>query len=281
MSTILKRIPVELKDPDKGLVRAILATFDVVDKDGDITRKGFFGDQGDVPILWGHDWGMMPLGLADITETKDTAVLDGALNLDTQAGRDALAVLKFQGDAQEWSYGFSILAGGSTPLEPGENDGAWRELHATADGGPGAKVAEASPVVVGAGEGTMTVSVKMADTPGNTTGNVTNTITDNPPTQLAEHVGSVTDDLSHLAERVAKVRSIRKDGKLGAATKDALAKLGAAIVEMGEALAEPPSDDPPVNQDPPPADPPPTEPTAALDDDFALVLADARLRGIT
>ncbi len=267
MSTILKRIPVELKDPDKGLVQAILATFDVVDKDGDITRKGFFGDQADVPILWGHDWGMMPLGLADITETKDTAVLDGALNLNTQDGRDALEVLKFQGDAQEWSYGFTILAGGSTPLEPGENEGAYRELHATADGGAGAKVAEASPVVVGAGEGTMTVSVKMA-------------ANGNPPTQLAEHVGSVADDLESLAERVAEVRSIRKDGKLGAATKDALAKLGAAIIEMGEAMAMPPSDDPPVNEDPPPADPPPTEPTPLdLDDELALVLAQARSRG--
>ena len=96
MSTILKHVPVELKDPDKGLVRAVLATFDVVDKDGDITRAGFFGDQPDVPILWGHDWGMMPLGLANITEKDGTAVLDGALNLNTQAGRDALEVLKFQ-----------------------------------------------------------------------------------------------------------------------------------------------------------------------------------------
>lgn len=270
MSTILKHVPVELKDPDKGLVRAILATFDVVDKDGDITRKGFFGNQPDVPILWGHDWGMMPLGLAAITETKDAAVLDGALNLDTQAGRDALAVLKFQGEAQEWSYGFSILAGGSTPLEPGNNDGALRELHATADGGAGAKVAEASPVVVGAGEGTMTVSVKMAD---------------NAPTQLADHVGSVADDLKHLAERVAEVRSIRKDGKLGEATKDAIAKLGQAMMEMGEALASSNQQDPPTVDnptDPPPADPPPTEPNpaAALDADLTMAEAEARLRGI-
>ncbi len=268
MSTILKRIPVELKDADKGLVRAILATFDVVDKDGDITRKGFFGDQLGVPILWGHDWGMMPLGLADITESKDTAVLDGALNLNTQAGRDALEVLKFQGDNQEWSYGFKILPGGATPLEgpAGEaaGHGAIRELHATEDGGPGAKVAEASPVVVGAGEGTMTVSVKMAD---------------DAPARLADQVSSVADDLETLAERVAKVRSIRKEGKLGAASKDALAKLGAAMMEMGEALAEPPTDDPPDPKDPPPADPPPTEPTPALDDELALVLANARLRG--
>lgn len=268
MSTILKRIPVELKDPDKGLVRAILATFDVVDKDGDITRKGFFGDQLGVPILWGHDWGMMPLGLADITETKDAAVLDGALNLNTQAGRDALEVLKFQGDNQEWSYGFSILAGGSTPLEPGDNGGAFRELHATADGGPGSKVAEASPVVVGAGEGTMTVSVKMSD---------------DAPARLADQVGSVAASLKHLATRVADVRSSHKD--LGARTKDALAKLGAAMMEMGEALAAPPTNDPPIDGDPPKPDDPPTNddpPPAALtiDDELEVTLAAARLRGI-
>ncbi len=271
MSTILKHVPVELKDPDKGLVRAILATFDVMDKDGDVTRKGFFGDQPDIPILWGHDWAMMPLGLAAITETKDTAVLDGALNLETQAGRDALAVLKFQGEAQEWSYGFKINAGGSTPLDPGNNDGAIRELHATADGGPGAKVAEASPVVVGAGEGTMTVSVKMAA---------------DAPTPLADHVGSVADDLSNLAERVAEVRTLRKDGKLGEATKDRIAKLGRAIMEIGEALTSTDPDDPPppvANEtDPPPADPPPDEPVAAaaLDADLTLAQAEARLRGI-
>ena len=267
MSTILKRIPVELKDPDKGLIRAILATFDVVDKDGDITRKGFFGNQPDVPILWGHDWGMMPLGLADITETKDTAVLDGALNLNTQAGRDALEVLKFQGDAQEWSYGFSILAGGSTPLEPGENDGAFRELHATADGGPGAKVAEASPVVVGAGEGTMTISVKMSD---------------DAPARLADQVGSVAASLKHLATRVADVRSSHKDGHLGVSTKDALAKLGAAMMEMGEALTEPPTD-PPIDGDPPKPGDPPTDPpttTVTIDDEVEVTLALARLRGI-
>ena len=250
-------------------MRAILATFDVVDKDGDITRKGFFGDQLGVPILWGHDWGMMPLGLADITEKDDTAVLDGALNLNTQAGRDALEVLKFQGDTQEWSYGFKINPGGSTPLEgpAGEaaGEGAVRELHATAAGGPGAVVAEASPVVVGAGEGTMTVSVKMSD---------------DAPQRLADQVGSVAGSLKHLATRVADVRSSHKD--LGAATKDALAKLGAAMMEMGEALAEPPTNDPPIDGDPPKPDTPPPDPPAALtiDDEIEMTLAAARLRGI-
>lgn len=268
MSTILKHVPVELKDPDKGLIRAVLATFDVVDKDGDITRAGFFGDQPDVPILWGHDWGMMPLGLANITESEGKAVLDGALNLNTQAGRDALEVLKFQGDAQEWSYGFSILAGGASPLEDGASgatgDGAIRELHPTADGGPGAKVAEASPVVVGAGEGTMTVSVKMSD---------------DAPARLADQVGSVAASLKHLATRVAKVRSSHKD--LGVRTKDALAKLGAAMMEMGEALTAPPTDDPLIiDGDPPKPDtPPPAEPALTLDDELDLVMAQARQRG--
>jgi hypothetical protein len=199
-------------------------------------------------------------------------VFKGGLNLDTEAGRDALAVLKFQGDAQDWSYGFSIKVGGSDwiPSEQRSDfDGADRELHPLTDGSPGSDVAEVSPVVVGAGEDTMTVSVKMAD---------------DAPARLADQVGSVAASLEHLATRVADVRSSHKAGHLGARTKDALAKLGAAMMEMGEALAEP-TTDPPITGDPPkPEDPPPTDDpppaTVTIDDEIEVTLAEARLRGI-
>ena len=186
-------------------------------------------------------------------------------HLGTQDGRDALEVLKFQGDAQQWSYGFSILDGGSSPAET--DTGAARILHPTAAGEPGAKVAEASPVVVGAGEGTMTVSVKMAD---------------DAPAQLADQVGSVAGSLKHLATRVADVRSSHKNGHLGARTKDALAKLGQAMMEMGEALAEP-ADLPADDGEPPKPDTPPTDTPKplTLDDELEVTLAEARLRGIT
>ena len=269
MTTILKTIDVEVKDADLGIVEAVIATLNVVDKDGDLTLPGFFGTQKNVPILWGHNWEMMPLGLADITEKGDKAILTGRFNLDSAAGKEALAVLKFQGDSQQWSYGFSIKTGGSTFIpddERGEHQGANRLLQPLSNGDPGSKVAEASPVVVGAGEGTMTVSVKAAD----------------PSVKLADHVSSVTDDLTALAGRVSEVRTLRKEGKLGEQTKDRLNELGQAMIAMGRALADT-ADSLPIDDDDPPKDDDPPEQDAepVITDDDLLVMAETedRLRG--
>jgi len=46
---------------DKGLVRAVIATLNVRDKDGDVTLSGAFGNQ-DVVVLPTHNWGHVPIG---------------------------------------------------------------------------------------------------------------------------------------------------------------------------------------------------------------------------
>ncbi len=40
----------EVKDAEEGVVEAVFSTFDVVDSDGDITRKGAFDDGASVLI---------------------------------------------------------------------------------------------------------------------------------------------------------------------------------------------------------------------------------------
>ena len=151
---------------DTGEVSAEIATLNVKDKDDDVTLPGFFGEQ-DVKIVLSHQWGPVMLGKGKISEQGAKAVLDGKMNLD-EADAEARAVhsrLKFDLDNPppliEWSYGFELKTGGREQFIDDEKfgDGYWLQ---PVDGKPGAKVFEASPVLVGAGEGTGTTAVKSA-----------------------------------------------------------------------------------------------------------------------
>lgn len=158
-----KRFSPTLKLSDeKGAFRAVIATLNVVDKDGDVTLPGFFGEQNDIPILVGHDWGMVPVGKGRIFEEKDLAILEGKFNLEDVNARSVYEWLKFDfenGDpAQDFSYGFSLRGDGWKPGEFRGDD--VRFLQPTEEGEPGAEVHEASLVLVGAGEGTGTQAIK-------------------------------------------------------------------------------------------------------------------------
>lgn len=149
--------PLEVKfDDDAGSVRAAFARFNVKDSDGDVTLPGFFGEQ-EVAIVESHD-NTKRVGRGRIFEDGDLAVLEGKYFLDTQQGRESYLTAKNMGDLQEWSYGFYLEDGG---FRFGEHDGKQvRFLQPKDDGSPGARVAEVSTVLVGAGVGTHTVSIK-------------------------------------------------------------------------------------------------------------------------
>ncbi len=241
-----KTIRLKLEDAATGAVGADIATLDVMDKDGDITRKGFFGTQP-AAIVQAHDWGTVMLGKGLITdEDGEKARFIGKLNTDP-ADTDAaqlLSRLRFDMDQDngppiiEWSYGYEVLDGGDSVLDPKDNDGARRDLHARSDGSAGARVPEVSPVVVGAGEGTGTTMVKAGAS-----------------VRLVDQVGSVTTDLVALAKRLTTVRAGRPEGHLGKETTTALADLSTAIIATGEALAEPADPPPKGEHDDPPTDP--------------------------
>ena len=152
--------PSEIKfDDDAGTVVAVFATMNVKDSDGDVTLRGFFGTQN-VAIAESHDRAKL-VGKGRIFEDRDTAVLEGKYFLETIQGRESYLPAKAMGDLQEWSYGFYIEDGGA---KRGIHDGeAVRFLTPKEDGSPGVRVAEVSTVLVGAGVGTRTASLKSED----------------------------------------------------------------------------------------------------------------------
>lgn len=148
---------VEIKDESKGEVTAVFATLGVRDHDGDFTREGAFTDGAPVRIsAYGHkSWqGQLPVGKGVIRLKGKRAVLEGQFFMNTTHGRDTFETIKQLSEAglQEWSYGFDI-----DEYAFGEVDGQRvRYLDRLT-------VHEVSPVLLGAGIGTRTLSAKGRD----------------------------------------------------------------------------------------------------------------------
>jgi hypothetical protein len=146
--------PLELKaaPAQPGEFRAIFATLNVRDLDGDVTVPGAFRDGQDVRIAaWGHDWDSLPVGIGTIHADQQKAWVDGRFFLDTPQGDATYKTVKSLGALQEWSYGFEV-----TKWSIGQfQDAEVRFLE-------GLNVFECSPVMIGAGVGTHTDAIKSA-----------------------------------------------------------------------------------------------------------------------
>lgn len=145
---------VELKDADQGMVTAVFSTFDVVDLDGDVTRKSAFKEGTPVRISsYNHgSWqGQLPVGKGVVRVMDREAVCEMQFNMKTQAGRETFETVKQMGDLQEWSWGFNV-----TDSEPDEIEGKNVRVIKSVD------IFEVSPVLLGAaGPGrTRTLAVK-------------------------------------------------------------------------------------------------------------------------
>lgn len=146
----------ELKADSEGAVRALFSTFNVIDKQGDITLPGAFGQQ-DVRIQpHGHDMWLPTIGKGAVSEEAAGAIFEGLFNLGMDMGRETWASLKFDTEhgtpLQEWSYIFDVL-----DSEMGQQEGQdVRFLKKL-------KVYSVDPVFLGAGIGTRTVAVKSDD----------------------------------------------------------------------------------------------------------------------
>ncbi|MEU8683154.1 HK97 family phage prohead protease [Streptomyces sp. NPDC048611] len=142
---------VEFKDAGHGQVEAVFATLGVKDHDGDVTLKGAFDQDAPVRIsAYNHaSWGgALPIGKGTIREEGDQVVFRGEF-FKTQAAQDTRETLKGLGAMGEWSYGFDVVES-----EPGNHKGESVRLLKKM------KVHEVSPVMLGAGIGTSTRSVK-------------------------------------------------------------------------------------------------------------------------
>lgn len=154
-ATLIKKAltGVRIKDATQGIVELAFATFDKIDKDGDVTLKGAFEDGAAVVLsAYGHSsWtGELPLGHGTIHETAKEAVADVQFLLETTHGRDAfltVEALSAKG-LQEWSYSLE-----NVEYERGEFEGkSVRFLKKIT-------VKEVSPVLRGVGD-TRTLDVK-------------------------------------------------------------------------------------------------------------------------
>ncbi len=141
-------------EESEGRVTAIFATLNSVDKDGDVTVPGAFGEQ-EVLIVPSHQWSHVPLGKGRIRERGDKAVADLQLNQELPSAKEWLSALKFDLEngqpLMEWSYGYDVK-----DSELGEFEGQTVRFLKNLE------VHEVSPVLVGAGEGTQTMVAKGA-----------------------------------------------------------------------------------------------------------------------
>lgn len=147
----------EIKDADKGIVSAVFSTMGVRDHDGDVTREDAFTDGAPVVIsAYGHkSWdGAPPVGKGVIRVKGKKAVLEGQFFMNTAAGRDTFETVKelAKDGLGEWSYGFDVekYSFGEEKSQP------VRYLESL-------KVHEVSPVLLGAGINTRTLSTKGRD----------------------------------------------------------------------------------------------------------------------
>jgi HK97 family phage prohead protease len=208
-------------DDESGLLSAIVSTFHVIDKDGDVVLPTAFTAGQEVPIVWHHDW-TRPVGKGVIDVTPEGAVFKGKFNLGTTWGRDAYESVKFAGPLQEYSWGFRVT---DHDYEQ-RGDAKVRVIK-------GARVFEVSPVLVGAGEGTRTLAIK-AEEPNDP---------DEEPKSVAEQAEDLETRAATLVESTKDLHERRaKEGRvLSERNRTALAKardaMQAAVGEVDALLA--------------------------------------------
>lgn len=155
----------EWKADKKGAFRAVVATYNTVDHDGDVSIPGALDTPKSVVVSpWNHSSvddarSDPPVGAATITTVGDQAIAEGHFYVNTDLGRKAYEITKslYDDGLGEWSYAFRIPPGGASTdaKELAEWPGATRILKEVLP-------FEVSLVFAGAGVGTQTLSVKSA-----------------------------------------------------------------------------------------------------------------------
>lgn len=205
---------VRVKDEDRGEVTAVFATFNVIDKDGDVTLPGAFMDGAQVRIsAFGHgSWaGLPPVGKGVVRQSDTEAILEGQFFLGTTSGRETFEVVKQLGSLQEWSYS----------VEPakasfGEFDGQRVQFLEKLNG-----PTEVSPVLRGAGD-TRTLTVKGSE------GSM----------RFADEATAVLAAVSGLSDRAADVlaKRLEKGKGLGVDSATLLKQVEGELAKLADLL---------------------------------------------
>lgn len=204
----------EIKDEEKGEVEAIVATLDVVDKDGDILRPGAIKSGTKVLMSdYRHSvvFGQKPAGKGTLVVRDDKLVFRGRTFLKTIAGRDVFETLKELGPDSEWSFGF-LVKGWEEPNDAQRKQGVRRIITK-------AEAVEASPVFRGAGIGTRTLAVKSEGDP---------TPDEEPPEEPPDHPPTPTPEELLEAKKKADAELETK----AAADRAAVARQARAVAAV-------------------------------------------------
>jgi phage head maturation protease len=198
---------IHLKDAsisEAGMVKAVFATLNVIDHDGDIITNGSIPNGHPVRMsAYNHaSWGnALPVGKGTISEVGDQLIFDGQFFLDTADGADTYKTVKNLGGLVEWSFGFDIIEQDSAKdEESGKEIRLLKRLNVT----------EVSPVLLGAGIGTRTIDVKSAEPPHGAKSK-----------QYKEHAELVFETCADFVKRSQSIADLRiEEGKEAASEKN-------------------------------------------------------------
>lgn len=147
---------VEIKDEAKGEFAAVIATYGVIDSDGDVTEPGAHRDGQKVvvsPYQHASMHGALPVGSAVLKTERNRTIAQGHYFMEIPEARSAFLTMKrlHEQGIGEWSYGYDVI-----DAEMGEMDGRRVRILKQQD------VFEVSHVLRGAGVGTRTLTAKNA-----------------------------------------------------------------------------------------------------------------------
>lgn len=182
---------VDFKMADDGTFKALVAPFNEIDKQGDLTLPGAFGKQNIIISSYGHgSWdGELPVGKGVIYDGDKGGVVEGEFFCDenkgckpTKAGNETYRTVKNLGGLQEWSYALPEI-----DCEYQQIDGKTVRIlkHIQCN--------EASPVLMGAGNGTQTLGIKQYTS-----------------MRLIDHIKFVTTTIEEVVTRLKDVAAKRE-----------------------------------------------------------------------
>lgn len=147
---MLKGDQVDLEEAT-GEIKAVFATLDVIDRDGDVLLPKSIGTQRVRLSAYGHQsWaGAMPIGKGEVVEQGNEAIFAGRVFLDMPHAKEQFDLVRNMGDLQEWSFSLQDVV-----AENAQRDGKSVRMIKSV------RVHEVSPVFAGAGLDTRLLHAK-------------------------------------------------------------------------------------------------------------------------